>query len=1385
MKMHSILWYIILLVLLVFEKPATGHQIVIQNLNEKYGLAKEEVNCEFQDSKGFLWFGSVNGLYKFDLTGFTYLNLQKNTTSGFPESDVRAIFEYAPGLLLVGTYNKGLLIYDTNTEKYDSVHSNSSIDFSKLVVRCLYGDKTGAIWVGTFNGLFKLRYTGKQLNNFEMQGRFDRSNSRLVSDEFVSVTESKTGVIWVLTMSEIGFYDVSTHKITIFATYYSNSSFTFIDDKRIMIGCFGTGLKVFNTETLKFESVPIKGISEKSQVRYVYKDKLSNIWLSISNIGLMYFESGIKNSKPILISNKDHEYSDLNSNVILRMNESNDGALWVCSEEGINMISVKPNYFATYTCQMPGQNSVRALGVRSLLDSKNGFVWTGTIGGGLKQFSLTSKKFSDVTMVNHGAEVGKTIQTIMRDQKGDLWLGTEGEGVIRFHPDMNSGYLRGTTINYRIYPESFPAKTLRNDFVMCILEDRHKNVWIGTWYGLSLIDSSDVDKPDQSKVVVRNFQNDPSDSSSISNNTIMSLIEDDKGDIWVGTQGGLNKIIKTSHGYKFLHAYKNKNGDLLSEKKVLCIYQSKRGKLWFSSQDGGISLIDTKTGIYEKFNSDNGFHNNMITSISEDSDGKLWLGSNNGLCCFDQSGHSFKNYTKEDGLISNDFLFSSTCKIDNDLYFGVNRGLTFFSPNQIAPLSFNPNLVFTDFRLFNKTVSVNNNKSPLKHPISSEKAITLKYSQNFITISFAALNYKLQKEIHYSCMMEGLETSWNNLGKEHRATYTNLAPGKYIFRVKAFSPSAYDKASFISLEIIVKPPVWKTIWAYLVYLLLIVYGLIQTYLFFLTKEKRKSALALERLNAKKTHEIDLMRLRFFTNISHEFRTPLTLISAPLDSLIKESPEPTKAQSYYQLMSKNVQRLTRLIDQLLDLRKIEEGYLKMEWVQGDVIEFVRKTFDTFQNYAEKRNMYFTFQSDFPELNTYFDSDKLDKILFNLLSNAFKYTGNYGTIAVRLSEKKSAEMSLGGLTGRYLEIKLSDSGTGIPKDSLDSLFKPFHQIDGNKPIDSRGTGIGLSLTKELVELHKGFILVDSKVDRGSVFTVYLPVYENHPQRAREIDDMASSKEKIRAEMHETKEQKENVSTSGTVSKPLLLIVEDDSDLRSFLRDELENNYRIVESVNGQEGLDRAILTVPDLIISDIMMEKMDGVELCRHLKTDERTSHIPIILLTAKHSEDVKLHGYETGADDYITKPFHTALLHSRIKNLIEQRRMLRALFGKDNLFDHKIVTTNKFDSKFFEKLSQIIEENIDNPAFNPVMLASDMAMSKMQLYRKVAALTNKTVYDYIRTLRLNKAAHLLLTTDLKILDIALSVGYTEPSNFTKCFIRQFNQTPSQFVRANQK
>lgn len=1366
-------FFLFLLHQVVLFNSLKGNNIVIQDINREYGLPKNRVNCMVQDSQGFLWFGMVNGLYKFDLNVFAKYKQRENNYDGFPEIDVKAIVEISLGKFMVGA-NKGLYVFNAEKETYKIIDCKTTISFSDIHVQSICASYNNSYWIGTDKGLMNIAIINKDKLEFELLRVFDESNSNLRSNEVIEIRKSPGDTIWFLTTSDIGFFNISNQNITTFTAIGANSSILFNKNKIIQSN-FGDGISIFDTKSLAYEHIDMNEQLVNTKIRYTYKDSNGKFWLSVSNVGLLLMDSITQKNNISLISNKKDKYSTLNSNVIYKIYGTNDGAIWLCTEEGINMISLKPEIFKTVSFQSR-HNEEFAMGVRALHKSNDKFIWIGSIGNGLFRYNCDSQSIKYIPVLNQGEQIGNIVQAIVEDTRGNLWLGTEGDGLVNLIFDKD--YLRKPkVINYRVYPHSFPKNSVLNDYVMCLLEDKQKNIWIGTWYGLSLFRHSEISKKNQNDASIQNFLHNPGNSFSLSDNTIMSLMQDSAGTIWVGTLAGINKIVPTHTGYMFESNFKNSEGSPLTNKKILELCQDRNGDIWFSTQDGGICLLHIHTGIFEEFNASNGFHDHIVNSISQDSLGILWLGTNNGLCRFDPENFTFNMYYTEDGLLSNDFFYRTNCEVNNLLFFGGDKGITYFNPYGIIPGKIEPNLIFTNFKLFNETVSLNSKKSPLKKQFSYVDKLNLKFDQNYITIEFATLNFQHQKEIQYSCILEGLENSWNKLKRERKVSYTNLKPGHYIFKVKSFSTVQNTSIAEISMPITIYPPFWRTIVAYICYFILITLIIIYSYRFFLNEEKKQHALTLERINSKRRHEMDMMKLQFYTNVSHELRTPLTLISAPLESLMNDNPDKDKTQSYYQLMHKNVQRLRRLITQLLDMRKIEEGHIKMEWSQGDVFDFIQRVFVNFETFAEKRSIRFSLQSTEKKLYTFFDADKLEKVIFNLLSNAFKYTPDKGNIFLRL-ELFIESMEVRFENG-YYEIKIIDSGFGIPQESIRNIYKPFHQVKKNKPIGSAGSGIGLSLTKELVELHGGEISVESEVDKGSVFTVKLPIIKERPSGSQESGEKEHIAEENSIEV-ETKNQ-----INGTTSKPLVLIVEDDDELRNFICGELIKHFRIIEASNGKDGFKTAVDNIPDLIVSDVMMDEMDGIDMCNLIKEDIRTSHIPIIILTARHSEEIKQNSFDFGADEYIIKPFNINLLEGRITNLIEQRRKLRKLFGNGNNIDYSDIAMNKTDAKFIEKLNHIIEKNIDNIVFNPVLLASEMAMSKMQLYRKVSALTNQTVFNYIRTIRMNKAAQLLATTDMQIAEVAYSIGFSEASNFTKTFLKHFNRTPSQFAKEHRK
>ena len=537
-------------------------------------------------------------------------------------------------------------------------------------------------------------------------------------------------------------------------------------------------------------------------------------------------------------------------------------------------------------------------------------------------------------------------------------------------------------------------------------------------------------------------------------------------------------------------------------------------------------------------------------------------------------------------------------------------------------------------------------------------------------------------------------------------------------------------------------------------------------------------------------ELEQMKLQFFTSISHEFRTPLSLIIDPLEKIINEKVNLTEVKKYGRLMHRNANRLLRMTNQLLDFRKLESGQLRLELTLCDIIPFIKNITETFHIQALRRNIQFNFESAFESLQIYIDPDKLEKILYNLISNAFKYTPDGGEITLGILPYKVEADKIDSI-GRIV-ISVKDNGIGIPANSLENIFNIFYQVKNNSLYQSEGTGIGLALTKELVSLHNGEIIVESEPGKGSFFKILLPAcYSSNDKDIKEKIDIGLPTSKHSEMFCDTvtsqsiKKYKSLNENPHNNSFPLLLIIEDNNDVRTYLKEELSLHFAIIESSNGIEGFERAVITIPDLIISDVMMPGIDGLTLCRKLKTDECTSHIPIILLTARQSEEYKIEGYETGADAYITKPFNTNVLRARIKNLIESRQKLRELFSKGPAFDPKLMATNSVDKAFMNKVIEIVEKNLDNINFDIELFAENLNMSRAQLYRKIKALTNQTVHDFITTIRLNKAALLLIKGELSISEVAYEVGYTQPNNFSRSFSKQFGQTPSEYISNSRK
>ena len=725
-------------------------------------------------------------------------------------------------------------------------------------------------------------------------------------------------------------------------------------------------------------------------------------------------------------------------------------------------------------------------------------------------------------------------------------------------------------------------------------------------------------------------------------------------------------------------------------------------------------------------------------------------------------------------------LLTQLPKDDNGaLFFGGINGISYFDPYQITVNIYKPPVVFTDFLIRNKPVSLNDKNSPLKNQINETDQITLTHDQGFISFKFAALNYINPDKNQYAYKMEGFsgDEAWHYVGSQRMATYTNLNAGTYIFKVKAANNDGLWNNSLKTIKLIVLPPWWKTWWAYLIYALLIGLLLYAFYYYSLKTARLKNELVFEHLSHEKDQELSQRKLTFFTNISHEIKTPLTLILAPLENLVGLNEGNNKTQNQLMLMQRNGERLIRLINQLLDFRKFESGNMNLQAAEGNIVRFVNEVFIAFEAYAKSKKISFKFNSKQEEIKVFFDRDKLEKILYNLLSNALKFTPEGGKIVLHIKTDNDSVF-----------IEVEDNGQGIPDQNINKIFECFNHFSDPR-FSVHGTGIGLSFSKGLVELHHGKLTVKSAVATEEVngytcFTVQLPLGSQHLKPAEINPDFKDSENiaqyyQLGSNPEQSFTYKPKTALENT-DQPIMLIVEDNVDVLNFIAHIFTDKYKVYTALNGLKGWETAIEIIPDIIISDVMMPEMNGTVLCNKIKSDIRTSHIPVILLSARTPLIFKIEGLETGADDYITKPFSVNILEARVRNLIESRKKLRDRYSKEISLQPQNVAITSPDEKFLSKVMLFIEANLAEPTLTVEELGKEIGMSRATLYRKMKALTNQTAIEFIRGVRLKRAAQLLAQNKFNVSEVAYMVGFMDVDYFRKCFKEQFGFTPKEYT-----
>ena len=1382
----------------VFLQP-----IHFNNLSTKDGLSNNKVVALLQDKTGFLWFGTEDGLNRFDGYEFKVFRNDPADSNSISSNNIWSLFEDDDGNIWIGTKSGELNRYDAKRDIFEHWKIESK-NYKENSVNEIYRDKEGIIWIGTYqSGLYRLNFKTNELTNWN----YKPGDPHSLSNNFVTfIAEDSDGYLWISTYNGLNKFNPKSDDDS-FLQFYSDSENTNslsnnliwsitkskYDPELIWIGT-ANGLVSFNTKKQIFFRIPItkeNSLQFGNSFASVVEEKINNeniLWLGTYG-GLVRLN--LENGESQRFVKRENEPTSIISNEINKLLKDRSGVIWMATENGLSNISPKGLKFNNLFDVQNNSEELKVLSkinVKSISQHPNGKLFFGTSKGVYGYTNLGKQKI----IQKYKSTDGLNVWSMAAGLNDDLWIGTYGQGLKQLN--LKNGNLKEWKI------ESPTFQTSAFDYLKSLRLDNNNDLWIGFWGG-------GLGRMNTKNGKYNIWIHDDANPNSISHNDVWAIHQDQNGRIWIGTNGGSLNLFDNKNGGEFQKLIEVKDQEKkLSSNSIYSICESTKGKysnnfeqtiLWIGTSSGLNKLIINNTSELLNINSldyevfiyktESGLADNSVKSILEDDNGNLWIGTNSGISFFDIQSDKFTNYTSSDGLIGNEFNSGSALSSENGLmYFGSIEGLNVFNPKQIKQSVFIPAVVLTDFQIFNQPVKVGN-ESPLKENINEAKEIILSYSQNVFSFQFSALDFNSPQSIQYAYIMDGFDADWIYSGNRRFVTYTNLDPGRYTFKVKATNSDGVWSEDFKSILVIVNSPWWRTGWAYAIYVLLIIVGIFAARKIERNRSSLRNELKMREFEAKKQRELENMKARFFANLSHEFRTPLTLIRGPIEELINKKAGDNQ-EEYYHLIQRNSEKLQELIDQLLELTQLENASIPLKAKQENLASLLRGLLYSFESLAKQKNIRLSFDSQNEKLLCWVDRDKLEKIINNLLSNAFKFTPSNGMISVNVIHTNNDGEE-------FAEVIISDTGIGIPEEKLERIFDRFFQVDDSSRKHYSGSGIGLALVKELVDLHKWEISVDSELGKGTEFNLKIPLrdsYFNENEKAiGEITDVSEDEtykqEKVSQEhtdLLEIEIEQEIIEKKKILGdKPSILIVEDSEDVRSYLNGLLKKDYRIYEAVDGEDGVKKTSELIPDLIISDVMMPSMDGMEFCKKVKTDWQTSHIPVILLTAKASPESKIEGLETGADDYLTKPFSSTELSVRIKNLLEQRKKLRERFSKEIKVEPASIAVTSLDNEFLQKAFDVAEKNLANTEFNSEAFAKEMFVSRSQLHRKLLAITSQAPGEFLRTFRLKRAATFILEKRLSITQVAFEVGFSSPSHFTKAFRQQFNCLPTEFIEKN--
>ena len=1357
MRKYFLLCILLLCSFTLQAAARNGEAFFFSNLSMKDGLSQISVVKILQDSKGFMWFATRNGLNRYDGREFQVYKHIPNDSLSLTHSNISALAEDRDHNLWVGTM-RGLNRLDLKTNHIKQYTDDKYETMAKADVRSLFVDSKGRLWVGTAIGLYL--YV-KEMDVFQ---RLDLNGA--LKDEIVQV-----------------IYETA--------------------DNRLLIGTATKGVYVcdLNLKLQKHYStttpgtyLPYNGISA------LYEDSSGRLWGGSGFGGLFRLDMATGHITTYTSSN-----SALTSNSVRCLAEL-DGMLLVGTFDGLYSVNLATNAFERHAGAALEKGNLNHFSVYSLFVDRNKTVWVGTYAGGVSYANRFNNRFNfhDPTTALD-ALMGIYGNMVCTDD-GNLYVATEGRGLLEYN--LHSG-------KYSYFPietTSYPLQYSRNIVKSLYLDGN--TLWCGTSNGA-------IYHFDMRKKKYQLYYQHPNEMS------VYAMLPTEEGTWIVGTdaRAGLMLLTPDKHlqkefpinggrdschmpsarcllklpgevlligtrndgllcydvRHKQLTCYDmdSKGSNRLMNNYVTSLLRDVQGRIWVGTFGGGIAQYDEQKGIVKNITDRDGLIDNDICAIVEDRDHRLWISANTGISEYNPEAGSFVNYSSSNGIGVYEFTpHSGTLLPSGEVCFSGNNGFVTFNPEELQTNSFVPPLVFTRLTVNNHVIEVGDETNILQSVLDDVKQIDLNYDQNNLSIGYCAMNFIFARQNQYAVYLEGYDKHWQYIGNRREAYYTNLAPGTYVFQVKASNNDGVWGNDVRSLRIVVHPPVWGTWYAYSFYIISFVAVLTLIMYYIVKKQKLERELHFKQKEQRQIEEFHQAKIRMFTNFSHELRTPLTLVIAPLQELVAMPGFTLTVKNKLGLIYSNVQRLLLLVNQLMDLRKNQEGKLNLHIVKSDMYPFLLEIYYAFNHLAAKKSINFVFEAPEKQLMAWFDKAMLEKVVFNLLSNAMKFTPNGGSVCFSMTETTlppSCQRECASLPAdvKFVRLVVSDTGKGIPEMELKNIFAPFYQgEDDNK--ENVGTGIGLSLTRSIVHLHKGAIRVMSNQPTGTIFEVYIP-----------ISASAYASDEIVKEEPVEEVISEEVSHFDIEKKWSVLLAEDNDDVRKYVKESLEPYFFVVDVDNGEDALRLAYDKYPDLILSDIMMPRMDGLELCSRVKNDVQLGHIPVILMTAKSMMVHIKEGFSMGADDYIVKPFSMDVLIYRIKNLLESREKLRKLYGKRFTPEAMGIEIAGREEPFMQRFFEQVEKTISDPKLDIEQICAGMGMSRSNLYRKMKAVTELTATELIRNKRLEVAAQLLIESNYTLNEVASLTGFTSQSYFSISFKNLYGYSPAEFVKKHKE